>query len=65
MSITTTAGRSFGQLHRLAAGLRFADHFDIVFGLQQRPKALADNHVIFRQQDGDAFHEHEISVCRS
>ena len=29
-----------GQFHRLAAGVRFADHLDIAFGLQQRPEAL-------------------------
>jgi len=42
----------------LAASLRFADHLDIVFGLQQLPKPLADNHVIFSQQYGDAFHKY-------
>ena len=47
-----------GQCHRLAAGLRFADHLDIGFGLQQLPKPLADDHVVFSQQDSDAFHKY-------
>ncbi len=52
-----------GQFHRLAAGLRFADHLDIGFGLQQLPKPLANDHVIFRQQDGDAFHKNLTPVA--
>ena len=47
-----------GQLHGLAAGGRFADHLDVAFGLQHLPKALADDRVVFGQQDGDAFHRH-------
>ena len=59
MSITTTAGRSF-LVNSTAWRPVCASptHLQIVFGLQQLPKALADNHVIFRQQDGDAFHKH-------
>ncbi len=45
-----------GQGHRLAAGFRFADHLDIPFGFQQGPKAFADNRVVFRQQNSDAFY---------
>ena len=47
-----------GQLHGLAAGLRFADHFDVGFVFQQRPKALADDLVVFSQQDSNSFHSH-------
>ena len=45
-----------GQLHGLAAGFRFADHFNIRFVFQQCPETLPDDLVIFRQQDSNSFH---------
>ena len=57
MSMTTTAGAQLpGQLHRLAAVLRLADDLDVAFGLQQRPKPLADDRVVIGQQHGDRLH---------
>ena len=47
-----------GELHGLAAGFGFADHFNIGFVFQQGPKTLADNLVVFRQQNSNLFHSH-------
>ena len=65
MSITTTAGRSFRvSCDRLAAGLRFADHFDVAFVFQATPKTLADDLVVFSQQDSDSFHKSvQLASC--
>ena len=48
----------FGQRDRLAAVLRFADDFKIVFEFEHLAETLAHDHVIFGEQDGDSFHGH-------
>ena len=45
-----------GQGDRLAAVLRFADHFEVGFQFQHLAKPLAHDRVVFGQQDGDSFH---------
>ena len=43
------------ELHGLAAGFRFTDHFNVAFVLQQRPKTFSDDLVVFSQQDSNSF----------
>ena len=46
----------FDQGDRLAAVLRFADHFEVVFQFEHLAKSLAHDRVVFRQQNSDSFH---------
>ena len=46
----------FGQRNRLAAVLRFAGHFEIVFQFEHLAKSFAHDRMVFRQQNSDSFH---------
>ena len=46
----------FGQRDRLAAVLRFADHFKIVFQFEHLAETLAHDRMVFGQQNSDFFH---------
>ena len=45
-----------GQDDRLAAVLRFTNHFEIIFKFEHLAKAFAHNGMVFGQQNGDSFH---------
>jgi len=47
----------FGQGDRLAAVLRFADHFEVVFEFKHLAKSFAHNRMVFRQQNSNFFHK--------
>ena len=53
----------FDQGDRLAAVLRFADHFKVVFEFQHLAKTFAHNRVVFRQQNSDSFHRDSRFGC--
>ena len=46
-----------GQGDRLAAVLRFADHFKVVFQFEHLAETLAHDRMVFGQQDSDSFHK--------
>ncbi len=48
------------HVHSLAARPRFADHGELAVGFQQRGQALADDGVVFREEDGDLFGEAHV-----
>jgi hypothetical protein len=56
MSISTTAGRSFLASATACGRLALRRHFQIVFEFEHLAKALAHNHMVFRQQNSDSFH---------
>jgi len=47
----------FGHRNRLGAVLRFAGHFEVVFEFEHLAKRLAHDHVVFRQQNSNSFHQ--------
>jgi hypothetical protein len=47
----------FDHGDRLAAVFRFADHFEVVFQLQQSCETLTHDRVVFGQQNSDSFHK--------
>ncbi len=46
----------FGQRDGLAAVLRFADNFNVVFEFEHLAKTFAHNRMVFSQQNSDVFH---------
>ena len=52
----------FDHGYRLAAVLRFADHFEVVLQFEQLVKPLTHNPMVFHQQNGDSFHGLSIFV---
>ena len=54
MSISTTSGRSRrGDRDRLVAVVGFADHLDVVLGVEQRPEPAADQRLVVGQHHAD------------